>query len=76
MADVIESAHLATYADALRFCDRPLPETENQAQFSLQHCVAVALQRGKPQLTDFKEKALQAAEITGLRSRPLATPSL
>lgn len=30
-----------TFADALTFCDRPDPQTELQAKFSLQHAVAV-----------------------------------
>jgi len=30
-----------TYADALKFCDRPHPETELDAKFSIQHAVAV-----------------------------------
>jgi len=34
-------AIVETYADALKFCDRPHPETELDAKFSIQHAVAV-----------------------------------
>ncbi len=42
-----------TYPDALKFCDRPNPDTTIEAKFSIQHSVAVALAKGEPILSDF-----------------------
>jgi len=39
--------------DALKFCDRPNPDTTIEAKFSIQHSVAVALAKGEPILSDF-----------------------
>lgn len=59
-----------TYADALRFCDRPHPATELEAKFSLQHAVAViaAGRRATPQ--DFTPAAI--AELADLRAQVVA----
>lgn len=55
-----------TYADALAFCDRPDPCHVTDAKFSLQHVVAVVMQRGAPQLEDFEPDAIAAlAEARG-----------
>ncbi len=43
----IESVSVETYQAALDVCDRDRPETEYQAKFSLQHCVAAALSEGR-----------------------------
>lgn len=58
-----------TYADALKFCDRPNPKTVIEAKFSLQHAVAVVLARGEPQLADFEPAAITAPEIEAIRNR-------
>jgi 2-methylcitrate dehydratase PrpD len=47
-----------TYADALRFCDKPHPVSAIDAKFSLQHAVAVVAVKGKPVLSDFEPEAL------------------
>lgn len=47
-----------TYADALKFCDRPIPHSVIEAKFSLQHSVAVALDKGAPDLSDFEPDAI------------------
>lgn len=65
----IERALLETYADALKFCDRPEPTTELEAKFSLQHAVAVTLLRGEPQLHDFDAAARTDAELATWRRR-------
>jgi 2-methylcitrate dehydratase PrpD len=39
----IESVSVQTYQATLNLCDRPLPNSEYEAKFSLQHCVAAAL---------------------------------
>jgi 2-methylcitrate dehydratase PrpD len=61
------AVHVETYADAIAFCDRPDPGTVNEAKFSLQHAVAIVIDRGAPQLSDFEPDAI--AELAGLRER-------
>jgi 2-methylcitrate dehydratase PrpD len=56
-----------TYADALAFCDRPNPETVTDAKFSLQHAVAIVMDRSAPQLIDFEPDAI--AELASLRAQ-------
>ena len=46
------SVEVEAYADALSFADRPQPGTEHEARFSLQHAVAVVLQRWDFTLAD------------------------
>ena len=55
---VPDAVQVATYADAIRFCDRPAPRTPAEARFSLQHAVAVALRDGPPGLAAFEAAAL------------------
>lgn len=52
--------HIASYRDALVFCDNRDPQTAPQARFSLQHAVAVALREGKPAPAAFDPAALPA----------------
>lgn len=59
--------HIETYADAIKFCDRPDPQTVIDAKFSLQHALAVVADRGVPQLNDFKPDAI--ATLAEKRSR-------
>jgi 2-methylcitrate dehydratase PrpD len=47
-----------TYADAISFCDRPDPQTVNDAKFSIQHAVAIVARQGVPQLADFEPEAI------------------
>ncbi|MFO1236417.1 MAG: MmgE/PrpD family protein [Alphaproteobacteria bacterium] len=49
----IESVSVETYQAALDVCDRDRPETEYQAKFSLQHCVAAALSEGRIDFASF-----------------------
>ena len=51
---------VATYRDALVFCDRPDPQSVIDAKFSLQHAVAIVIERGVPQLADFEPDAIEA----------------
>lgn len=53
----IESVSVATYQAALDVCDRDRPETEYQAKFSLQHCVAAALSEGRIDFASFDAAA-------------------
>lgn len=49
-----------TYRDALVFCDRPDPGSAIEAKFSLQHAVAIVMERGVPRLADFEPDAIAA----------------
>lgn len=51
---------VSTYRDALVFCDRPDPVSSIQAKFSLQHAVAIVMERGVPRLADFEPEAIAA----------------
>lgn len=57
--------HVATYVDALRFCDRPEPRTVTEAKFSLQHGIAIVLDKGPPDLADFEPETI--ARLAPLR---------
>lgn len=49
-----------TYADAIAFCDRPDPQSVQDAKFSIQHAVAVVAKQGVPQLADFETQTIAA----------------
>ncbi|WP_293707826.1 MmgE/PrpD family protein [Stenotrophomonas sp. UBA7606] len=59
----IEHVQVHTYAEALRFCDRPQPQTELEAKFSLQHALASILVHGRPQLAHYTAEACSDAEL-------------
>ncbi len=54
---IIDQVHINSYQAALDVCDRPSCENEYQAKFSLQHCVATALQTGIVSLESFSAEA-------------------
>jgi 2-methylcitrate dehydratase PrpD len=56
-----------TYRDALTFCDRPEPETVLDAKFSIQHSVAIVIDKGEPELADFEPDAI--ARLAPLRAQ-------
>jgi 2-methylcitrate dehydratase PrpD len=58
-----------TYADAIKFCDRPNPETQIEAKFSIQHSVAVTMLKGAPALADFELECINDPKIATLRSK-------
>jgi 2-methylcitrate dehydratase PrpD len=62
-----------TYADALKFCDRPNPTPGREAKFSLQHAVAWTLQHGEPGLGDFDANALAKTQKSRATVRMEAT---
>jgi 2-methylcitrate dehydratase PrpD len=64
-----ERVEVVSYKDALTFCDKPNPETEIEAKFSLQHAVAVVLQRGEPQLADFTTAEIADPALVAGRAR-------
>lgn len=53
----VARATVGTYQAALDVCDRPLPEDPYSAKFSLQHCVAIALEEGRVDQTSFDADA-------------------
>ncbi len=60
-SDAIEAVDVATYGAALDVCNRPVANSEYEAKFSLQHCVAVALQRGTVDFPAFDSVARERA---------------
>lgn len=65
----LEALEIASYGDAIVFCDRPDPTTSAEAKFSLQHAAAVAWRCGDAGLTRFTARALADGEIARLRAR-------
>lgn len=68
-AQTLKRVHIHTYQAALDFCDAPSPATPDEARFSLQHAVAVALLRGPPGIADFDDVALRDPALTALRDK-------
>jgi 2-methylcitrate dehydratase PrpD len=64
----IAKVRIRTFADAILFCDRPDPQTEAQAKFSLQHSVAVTLLSGPPVLADFALDRIADPDLARLRA--------
>ncbi|GAA5233051.1 MmgE/PrpD family protein [Verticiella sediminum] len=60
---------VATYADALGFCDNPMPRNPAEARFSLQHAVAVTLLHGEPGFPAFAPEMLQEPTVAAWRAR-------
>jgi len=69
----ITDIEIETYQAAIDFCDNVNPVTDHDARFSLQHCVAVALSRGEPAISDFEESARGDALINRLREKTALT---
>ena len=67
--DALGEIRVATYADALKFCDNASPKTVIEAKFSLQHSVAVALARGAPSLEDFGLPAIRDERLAAQRGQ-------
>ena len=65
----IERIQVRSYAEALRFCDRPRPRTELEAKFSLQHALAAILVHGRPQLPHYSEQACADPALARWRDR-------
>ncbi|MDP6708708.1 MAG: MmgE/PrpD family protein [Alphaproteobacteria bacterium] len=60
---------VGTYADAIEFCDNPAPGSTLEAKFSLQHCAAVVLRDGAPDLGSFEAAAYDDPALTAFRDR-------
>jgi 2-methylcitrate dehydratase PrpD len=61
----VAGAEIVTYQAAVDVCDRPRPESEYEAKFSLYHCAAVALADGEVGFGSFDEAARR--RLAGLR---------
>lgn len=68
-ADDVSAIRIETYPDALKFCDKPKPQTVLEAKFSLQHSVAVTLLRGAPGLNYFEPEAFSDLQVRALAAR-------
>ncbi|HAS50893.1 MAG TPA: MmgE/PrpD family protein [Gammaproteobacteria bacterium] len=67
VADAVEKIEVETYQAALDVCDRPLPQSDYEAKFSLQHCVVAALTREQVNFAAFNAEA--RADLADLRAR-------
>lgn len=65
----LRTLEIASYADALTFCDRPAPTTPGEAKFSLQHAAAVAWRSGTAGLEQFTAEAIADPAMVALRAR-------
>lgn len=63
------SIDVTTYAEALRFCDRPEPTTELEAKFSLQHAVAAIACLGRPELAHYVSETIENSKVRAMRKR-------
>jgi len=71
----VERVEIETYQAALDVCDRPNPEDEYQAKFSLYHCVAIALCDGAVKLDSFTGQArARTGELRAATTLQVADP--
>ncbi len=63
----VERIEVATYDDAVAFCDKPTPDSVIEAKFSLQHAVALVMDRGEPGLGDFEPAVVAEPALARLR---------
>lgn len=71
----VASVEVATYAAAIDVCDRPVANSEYEGKFSIQHCVAAALQRGKVDFSAFGPEArAKAADLARLVTAKAVEP--
>jgi 2-methylcitrate dehydratase PrpD len=68
----IESVDVAVYQASIDVCDRPVPESEYEAKFSVQHCVAISLLDGKCVFGSFdpdgRERAVELRKAITVRA--------
>ncbi|MFT5505665.1 MAG: 2-methylcitrate dehydratase PrpD [Gammaproteobacteria bacterium] len=71
----VQSIKIDTYQAAIDVCDRPEPDSEYQAKFSLYHCTSIALMDGQVGLDSFDSIARQrTASLRKLTSAQVAEP--
>ncbi len=67
VAGTVAKIEVEAYPAALEVCDRPTPQSDYEAKFSLQHCVVAALARETVDFAAFAEPA--RTELAELRGR-------
>lgn len=65
----LAALEIATYRDAVVFCDRPAPTTSAEGKFSLQHAAAAAWLHGDAGLERFTAAALSDPAVLNARGR-------
>lgn len=65
--DGITPVLVETYGDALKFCNRPNPQTEIEAKFSLQYCVALILSGHNLGLASFSKDVISDPKVSSIR---------
>lgn len=65
----IKSIHVDVYKDAMIFCDKPNPETELEAKFSIQHALSAIVMWGNPELAHYSPGAFNNSDIAMLRKK-------
>jgi 2-methylcitrate dehydratase PrpD len=71
----VQSIEIDTYQAAMDVCDRPQPDSEYQAKFSLYHCATIALLDGQVGLDSFDSNARQrTAELRSKTSAQVVEP--
>ena len=74
-AQSLREIHIETYQAAVNVCDRPLPDSEYQAKFSLYHCAAIALLDGAVGLDSFDDSArARTADLRAVTSVEVGQP--
>ena len=66
---LVDRVEVDTYLVALEITDYPVPKSETEAKFSLQHAVAVALIDGAAGIEQFRSSRLGAPDVIELRRR-------
>jgi len=67
----IRDVHALVYQAAIDVCDRPNPQSEYEAKFSLYHCIAAALADGQVTFESFNPASRE--RLAGLRRQISAT---
>ncbi|MEO1038457.1 MAG: MmgE/PrpD family protein [Pseudomonadota bacterium] len=65
----IQAIEVATYSDAVTFCDNAKPDTVLEAKFSLQHAIAAALLIGPLDLSHFEPAMFNAPHLRALAAK-------
>ncbi len=73
-ADKVASVHVSAPASHLRNLPYDDPHTPNEAKFSLEYNLAVALEQGTVGLTDFTPEAIARSHIRALFAKVSKTP--
>lgn len=67
--DLIQRIHIEGYGATYSMCNRPVPNTAQEARFSLQYCVAAFLLSGKVRLQAFESAMLNDTRMRDLMKK-------